>query len=163
MDLREKAERALVTRLLADSLLAEAKLLAEQVAHEMRELGTDRVTVTDPGNLAQLGKLTKNPDRMVWGITDPTAFKAWVTAHRPDMLTTAVNPTFVAWVLKEAEAADGVVGDPDTGQVIPGIGQEKRIGTFVVNKTAEAKKRAAAVIEQMMSGGVAALPPAVKE
>lgn len=162
MDLREKAERALALRVLADEMLTQAKYAAEQVAEEMRQLGSDRVTVTDE-DLAELGKLTKNPDRKVWGITDPHAFKEWVKAKRPEHLTYAVNPAFAAWVLKEAEVADGVVGDPDTGELIPGVGRETRIGTFVVKKAALAKERAVAVVKSMMSAGVAALPPAPKE
>lgn len=161
-ELREKAERALALRLLGDTFLQEAKLLAEQVGHEMRQLGSDRITVTDAG-LAELGKLTQNPDRMVWGIVDSHAFLEWVKEHRPDMLLHSVNPAFVKWVLGEAEVTGGVVGDPETGQQIPGIGQEKRFGTFTVTKSKAARERAAAVVERMMSAGVAALPPVVKE
>lgn len=162
MDLREKAERALVLRVVADTLLTEAKLLAEQVAEDMRQIGTDRVTVSDP-ELAELGKLTKNPDRMVWGITDSHAFKQWVEKRHPEHLVHAVNPAYAAWVLKEAEVTDGNAADPETGELIPGVGQEKRIGTFVVTKSKVAKERAAAVVESMMTSGVAALPPVSKE
>lgn len=162
MDLKAKAERALALRALGDRVLAEAKLLAGQVAEEMCQLGTDRVTVTDEA-LAELGKLTKNPDRMVWGITDPHAFQQWVKQHRPDMLVYSVNDGFTKWVLDEAEKCDGVVGDPDTGQQIPGIGREKRIGTFVVKQSAVARERAAAVVVRMMDAGVAALPPVAEE
>lgn len=162
LTLKEMAERALALRLLSDTLKEEAKLLSEQVAHQMRQIGTDRITVTD-GDLTELGKLTKNPDRKVWGITDPIAFKRWVEEHRPDMLVTSVNPSFVQWVLKEAEVADGVVGDPETGEQIPGVGLETKIGNFVVTKSKAARERAAAVVEKMMNAGVAALPPVPKE
>ncbi len=161
-ELREQAERALALRLLGDTFTQEAKLLAEQVQHQMRVLGTDRITVSD-AELTELCKLTKNPDRMCWGITDPHAFLEWVKEHRPDMLTYSVNPAFVKWVLGEAEVTNGVVGDPNTGQEIPGIGQEKRIGTFTVTKSKAAKERAAGVVEKMMTAGVAALPPVTKE
>lgn len=156
--LKELAERALALRLLSDTLRDESKLLAEQVADQMRQLGSDRITVTD-ADLTELGKLTKNPDRKAWGITDPHAFQEWVKEHRPDMLVHSVNPAFVQWVLAEAKATDGVVGDPATGQQIPGIGLETKVGTFVVTKSKVARERAAAVVEQMMNAGVAALPP----
>lgn len=158
MDLRQKAERALALRALSDALTAEARALAAQVQEDMRQLGTDRVTVSDD-TLTELGKLTKNPDRMVWGIVDPHAFKQWVEANRPGELMTSVNPAFVKWVLAEAEAHKGIVGDPETGQQIPGLGQEKRFGTFVVKSAPVAKERAAAVVEKMLTAGVAALPP----
>lgn len=162
MELREKAERALALRLLADTLLAEAKYLGEQVAQEMVLAGSDRVTVTD-ADLVELGKLTRHPDRMVWGVTDPIALKRWVETHRPDQLSTSVNPAFVKWLLTEAEAHDGVVGDPETGRQVPGLGRERKIGTFTVTKSKAARERAAAVVEQLMTAGVAALPPVPKE
>lgn len=161
--LRDKAERALVTRLLADRLLAEAKILVDEVAAEMSTLGADRLTVKDPTSLVELGKLTQNSDRMAWDITDPDALKRWVAENRPEHLATSVHPAYAQWVLKEAEANDGVVGDPETGKMIPGLGKVRRIGTFTVTKSPEAKRRASQVVEQMLADGLPALPSTTPE
>lgn len=154
MNIKEMAEQVVVLRALADELTTQAKHLQEQVADQMRQIGTDRVTVSD-NDLTELGKLTKNPDRKVWGITDPHAFKEYVTQHRPQELVYSVNPAFCKWVLTEAEKYAGVVGDPETGMEIPGIGQEVRIGTFTVTKSKTAKERAITAAHRLLDAGLA--------
>lgn len=137
-----------------------AALSKDDAVRLMLEADSERVTATDREGQV-MGTLTHSQDQMVYGIIDPIAYRKFVDEHRPDQLVTTINAMFTKWVLAEAERHEGIVGDPQTGQLIPGIGREKRIGTFTLRKTATARARVRDLIAHVNTWQGVALPPAV--
>lgn len=126
----------------------------------MLEQDSEKVTAKDAAGEI-MGTLTQAPDKMVWGVVDPTVYKAWIEARRPDQIVTVVNAMFTKWVLDQAERNDGIVADPETGEMIPGLGREKRFGSFTLRKTAVARARVRELVTRMNQMPGVALPPAV--
>lgn len=95
-----------------------------------------------------LGRLDYHAPKPTYGITDMAAFTRWVASRRPHEII-GVNPAFVAWVNSQAQRNGGLVADPETGEVIPGVGRTLTAGGYRLTTTREAVERA-----RVMLGGV---------
>lgn len=159
-ELREATKKAVFWAAVYDLFKDVATLSKDDAVRLMLEQDNERVTATDDaGDI--MGTLTHSPDKMVWGVVDPEAYKAWIAAKRPDQIVTVVNAMFTKWVLDQAERNDGIVADPETGEMIPGLGREKRFGSFTLRKTATARARVRELVQAMNEMPGVALPPAI--
>ncbi|MCP3770024.1 MULTISPECIES: hypothetical protein [Streptomyces] len=129
MNLRDRATRVVVLRVLRDAVEAEYRAERRAVLHGLRAaraelaLKSMRVTLPDDTPIATLTLIDPRPAVVV---ADEDAFTAWVAANHPGEVETLVQVR-PAWKqeflgrLACSGPAAGPVADPHTGEVIPGL------------------------------------------
>lgn len=125
MNLRDRATRVVVLRVLRDAVEAEYQAERRAVLHGLRAaraelaLKSMRVTLPDDTPIATLTLIDPQPTVVV---ADENAFTAWVAANHPGEVETLVQVR-PAWKREffGRLACFGPVADPHTGEVIPGL------------------------------------------
>jgi hypothetical protein len=98
-------------------------------------------------------------------VEDMTALTRWMEQRYPTEVETvrSIRPAFLAGFLPRAKPAGDVVCDPETGEVIPGLGVREggQFGGISVRVTAAAKEVFGALADHGLRELVAAAGPAV--
>lgn len=161
-DARQRVNEAIFWAAVADAVSVVCDAAREEAQGAMITGDHEKITATTDDGVS-LGTFSRTLETQVWDLTDPDAYREWVIAKRPDQTVAVVNSMFTKWVLAQAAANDGIVADPETGEMIPGIGRRPKPGRFTMRRTDEARARARDVLRAIVAGvpGVA-LPPSVR-
>lgn len=138
-----------------DQLMAAAKVerqklaadLAADARAEFEEQGT-----APTWRIPDVATVAASVSHAAVVVDDEGSFTAWVAKRYPTEVETVqrVRPAWLTGFLAKAFGAAGVVSDPGTGEVVPGLGI-RRGGDFAgisVRATPEAKQVFAAVAQQ---------------
>jgi hypothetical protein len=139
----------------ATKLLAQKAILTKLTGVHRGDMATAKAGAFDLPGVQEIGvvlgqpigKVTMKNAAMYWSISDPAAFLAWVTEHRPDEVvnTPSVNAAFQKVVLDLAKRKTGdrevidIQGEVVPVESIPGISYRQGDPTMTVepNKDAE--------------------------
>lgn len=115
------------TILLLESFAAEAKRLADErraalAERARKQLESDGIAPT--WRLPEVATVTLGVTKTAAFVADEAKLLAWVHAKHPGHLEeiVRVRPAFLAQLLAAVVVEGEVVADPETGEIVPGIG-----------------------------------------
>lgn len=137
-------------QLTAAAKVERAKLAADLAADARAELEEQGTAPT--WRIPDVATVSSSVTHAAVFVENEAAFTAWVAKRYPTEVETVqrVRSAWLTGFLAKAPGAAGVVSDPETGEVVPGLGI-RRGGDFAgisVRATTEAKSVFAAVAQQ---------------
>lgn len=102
-------------------------------------------------------------------VADSDILQAWVAHRHPSeidtQITTRVRPAFLTALLGSLKAEDGIVIDPETGEIVPGLSvlEGGKAGPLSIRPDKALKATVAAAVGEMLGTARAALVPVPAE
>lgn len=120
MNRAEMTRRVLLLEAAAQQLTERARAIRDDLNADARaeyeEQGSAQTWRFDIGTWSQ-GISKEAPT-----VDNPTTWAAWVKRRHPDAVVEVVNPPFQKALLASLETLGEVVIEPDTGEIVPGLG-----------------------------------------
>lgn len=136
-----------------------AALLAEAAA-ELAEHGT-----APTWRMPDVATISLSISKGAIVVSDPDALKAWVAHRNPSeietVLTTKVRASFVNALTSQLVAEDGMVIDPATGEIVPGLTAQEggRAGSLSIRAEHGVKAVVGSAVTEMLGTARAAIAP----
>jgi hypothetical protein len=143
---RTAALRAAVVKFLADRV-AEANKDAKADVLDQLDAGDRKGAVLPDGG--DVGTVSVTKGRKTISVTDEAAFLAWVREHSPHNIevTERVRPAYTKSVTDGGQARYGMVVDPNSGEIIPGLALREGDPYVTVRQSDEQAEVLAAALE----------------
>lgn len=125
MSARDAATRATVAKFFEDRLKEARKILNAEVMEQL-DPGDRKGAVLAEGD--DIGTVSVTKGRKSLRVSDEVAFREWVREHSPHNVFTPepveqVRPAYAKSMVEGAKVIDGMIVDPASGEVVPGITQ----------------------------------------
>jgi hypothetical protein len=148
-------------QLVAAAAAESAKLrgeLDQDARNEFEECGT-----APTWRIPDVATISSSVTHESVNVTDPAAFAQWVSKRYPTEVELSVRAAWWKTFRTKVQPADDVVCDPETGEVVPGLGVREggQFGGISVRVTAAAKEVFGALADHGLRELVAAAGPAV--
>ena len=121
MSIAEDAKSILMLEAFAEEakrLAGERRLrLAERARKQLEDDG-----IAPSWTLPEVARVTLGTTKTAPYVTDIEKLTAWVAAKYPDELLTVIRPAFATRLLGMVRVCGDVVADPETGEIVPGVG-----------------------------------------
>lgn len=132
--------------------------LTEEALKELEEQGT-----APSWRLPDIARVVLPLSKQKIQVANSDELRTWVEARHPDEIetvsTTRVRPSFVTALLGYLKAADDVVIDPETGEIVPGLVVRKggEPGSLTITAERNVKEVIASAAADMLGTAHAAL------